>query len=176
MRLRALFSGARHQELALFWWIHLRWARQWLDRLMRWGTHLGSIWSCLIVGVTMWAFPTQRPLALTTTVAVAFSHLPVQILKHAVQRPRPYLVLNGYRPLVAPLRDHSFPSGHTTAAFAMAGVLSAAGPWVSGLVWPLAVLVGISRMYLGHHYPSDVLVGAFLGTFAAILSRTWILG
>lgn len=123
----------------------------------------------------MWALPTGRPLALATFLSVVTSHLPVQLLKHLVHRPRPYFVLKGYRALVTPLMDYSFPSGHTTAAFAMAGIFSSLGWPVSAVAWLLATLVGVSRMYLGHHYPLDVLTGAVIGTLASFATRAFVL-
>ncbi|MBE3577791.1 MAG: phosphatase PAP2 family protein [Limnochordales bacterium] len=164
----------RHEE-ALFWWVHRRWARAWLDRVMRLLTHAGSWWSCMGISTALWAFPTSRTLAVATAISVVTSHLPVQLLKRTVQRPRPYFALQGYRKLVAPLTDYSFPSGHTAAAFAMAGILSTSGLPIALVSWSLAIIVGISRMYLGHHYPLDVAFGAVLGIAGAVLGRALVL-
>ncbi|MGE5482378.1 MAG: phosphatase PAP2 family protein [Bacteroidota bacterium] len=167
--------AVRHREEALFWWVHRRWARAWLDRVMRLLTHLGSWWSCMGISTALWAFPTSRALALATAISVVTSHLPVQVLKRTIQRPRPYFSLEGYRKLVAPLTDYSFPSGHTTAAFAVAGILSTIGMPTALVSWSLATLVGISRMYLGHHYPLDVATGAMIGIAGALLGRALVL-
>jgi membrane-associated phospholipid phosphatase len=68
------------------------------------------------------------------------------------------------RPLVGvkPL-DASFPSGHTAASFAAATALTSFYPRAAPLVFTLAAGVGLSRIYLGHHFPSDVAVGAATG-------------
>jgi undecaprenyl-diphosphatase len=94
-------------------------------------------------------------------------------IKFLVDRPRPFVTYAGKitqrDPYVGP---HSFPSGHTTAAFASATVWSlSANKWyVTVMAYSYASLVGYSRMRLGVHYPSDVLAGAFIGTGSGYLS------
>ena len=68
--------------------------------------------------------------------------------------------------------NHSFPSGHTATAFAMFTllVLMTNKKWMHLLFLLMAALVGISRMYLGQHYLSDVTAGALVGTFVSVLS------
>ena len=67
---------------------------------------------------------------------------------------------------------NSFPSGHTTVSFAIATTLAFYYPRAALFLYPLAALVALSRVYLGSHYPSDVVAGAFLGTgFAYLLTR-----
>lgn len=93
-------------------------------------------------------------------------------LKYLVRRPRPYQRYEGDLLPVTTEPDPSFPSGHTTMAFATATSLSLLYPrWyivVPTLVWASAV--GFSRLYLGVHFPSDVLTGALIGTAAAIVA------
>ena len=103
--------------------------------------------------------------------ALAGSHLLVQIVKRFVTRPRPFLVLpmvNTWKTLI--LKDYSFPSGHTTAGFALAIVLSINFHVFAPLFVLMAMLIGFSRMYLGLHYPTDVFVGAVIGTVSAVVS------
>jgi undecaprenyl-diphosphatase len=61
-------------------------------------------------------------------------------------------------------RDTSFPSGHTAGSFAAAVALASFYPRDAPLVLAIASAVGVSRVYLGHHFPSDVVAGAGLGT------------
>ena len=67
-----------------------------------------------------------------------------------------------------PLDNFSYPSNHTVIAFGLAMGLAFAIPWLSFLVFPVAVVEGISRVLAGHHYPHDVLAAAVLGTAGAL--------
>lgn len=86
------------------------------------------------------------------------------ILKPIVARPRPYSINKTIKLLVPPLRDYSFPSGHTAASFASVSALYFAGRKrlaVGALV--VSILIAFSRMYLYVHYPTDVLGGLIIG-------------
>lgn len=85
-----------------------------------------------------------------------------KIIKPFIARPRPTLEM-GAIILGNNLADYSFPSGHATIAFAMAVVLSRKEPKWKWIFYTLAVLISLSRIYLGVHYPLDVVFGAFLG-------------
>ena len=92
------------------------------------------------------------------------------IIKPLVMRPRPYVTLEKLVPLMKEMKDpHSFPSGHTQAAFALAVsmCLVLRKKIVSILALAFAVIMGFSRLYVGAHYPSDVIAGALIGTAAA---------
>jgi undecaprenyl-diphosphatase len=97
-------------------------------------------------------------------IASAITNGPLKLL---VRRARP----NWRTPLVSPPRTTSFPSGHTASAFAFAIAASREMPPVAALLLPLAATVGYSRVYVGVHYPSDVLLGATLGTSAGVLAH-----
>lgn len=94
------------------------------------------------------------------------------VLKDVIRRERPYINHPEIQPLFLE-KTYSMPSGHTSTAFATATSLSFAYPkWyvvVPSFVW--ASSVGYSRMHLGVHYPSDVLVGALVGSGSVYLTR-----
>ena len=86
------------------------------------------------------------------------------ILKNLVARTRPYEIINGLIPLIEKPSDYSFPSGHTASSFAAASILYRKLPKQFGIpVLILAILISFSRLYLGVHYPSDVLFGIISG-------------
>ena len=98
-----------------------------------------------------------------------------QVLKRGLLRPRPTSAIAGFEALAENPDRFSFPSGHTTAAFAAAVALAGApfGLGPAGLL--LAFGIGLSRVYLGAHYPLDVAVGMVLGTAAGGVARVVLL-
>lgn len=96
------------------------------------------------------------------------------ILKPMVGRIRPYDLL-GFSILVPPLADFSFPSGHTSSSFAAATAIYAMNRKWGIVAYVFAVLMGISRLYLGVHFPTDVLTGAVIGIVMARVTL-WGLG
>lgn len=91
-------------------------------------------------------------------------------LKKRTLRPRPYQAHAGIEHFAAPLDHFSFPSGHTLHAVAFTLVTLAYYPALGWLLAPFTLLIALSRVVLGLHYPSDVLVGALLGAAIAALS------
>jgi undecaprenyl-diphosphatase len=89
-------------------------------------------------------------------------------LRQVIDRPRPFLVHPLPRPLVHPPSTGSFPSGHSATAFACATVIAWASPRLAVPIFVLAALVAWSRVYVGVHYPLDVIGGAALGVLVAI--------
>jgi undecaprenyl-diphosphatase len=102
--------------------------------------------------------------------SLIISHIPVAISKKMYPRKRPYLSLPDTNIGNNPLKDHSFPSGHTTAIFSIVTPLIFLNPFIGMFLLFAALLVAISRMYLGLHYPSDVLAGIVLGISSSFFS------
>lgn len=96
-------------------------------------------------------------------------------IKHLTARPRPHMAHDDLVLSVAPLDKYSFPSGHTLHAVNFAIQISVFAPSLAWLVIPFAVMVALSRMVLGLHYLSDVLVGAIIGALLAV-SSLWLIG
>ena len=83
-------------------------------------------------------------------------------------RERPFIGLVGIECAMAPLDRYSFPSGHTLHAVAFSTVAIGFVPVLAWVLMPFTLLVAASRVVLGLHYPSDVLVGALLGAALAV--------
>ena len=93
-------------------------------------------------------------------------------LKPLLRRDRPSASETDPLPLVDVPATYSFPSGHATVSFACATILTLALPRLAAPFYALAALIAFSRVYVGVHYPSDIVVGAVLGTLIAIALRT----
>ncbi|MEO0575350.1 MAG: phosphatase PAP2 family protein [Pseudomonadota bacterium] len=91
-------------------------------------------------------------------------------LKNRLVRPRPYVSHGQIVCAIAPLDQYSFPSGHTLHAVLFTTMFAAYEPTTLWLFLPFTLLVALSRIVLGLHYPSDVLVGGILGVLLAALS------
>jgi len=103
-----------------------------------------------------------------TVVAVFVALGAAQLLGHLVDRARPYDAIDGVRVQVARTTDFSFPSDHATVAGAVAGGLWFADRRVGRIAIGLAVGMAFARVYVGAHYPGDVLAGLGLGVFVAV--------
>jgi len=89
-----------------------------------------------------------------------------KIIKQLTTRVRPFQANIGIHNLVEPQDQYSFPSGHTAAATVAALLFSIATPILIPAFLSLAIVIGLSRVYLGVHYPTDVLMGFALGVFS----------
>lgn len=123
----------------------------------------GFIWIAL--ALLMLFFPKTRKAGsvalLALVISYTFNNL---ILKELFARTRPYDVFDGVQRLIAKPGDFSFPSGHAANSFAAATAMALCLPKkYGGLLIALAALIALSRLYLGVHYPSDVLFGGFSG-------------
>lgn len=127
----------------------------------------GLLW--IILGLAMLAVKRTRiPGLLVLAAVIASGAIDNMIIKTVVDRTRPFLALPQIHNLVT-AHGSSFPSGHTGTSFAAAGVLWQTVPRLYGAgALILAGLIGLSRIYLGVHYPSDVLGGMLIGLAIAV--------
>lgn len=138
----------------------------------------GAIWILLTLLILL--LPKTRRVGCMMAVALIGTLLiNNMLLKNLVARTRPYEVIEGLTYLVRRPSEYSFPSGHAGSSFAAACVMLRRLPKRYGIpAFVLAVLIALSRLYVGVHYPSDVLFGVISGiliSFAAeaIVERIW---
>ncbi len=129
-------------------------------------THLGDhgmFWIALTL--ILLCFRKTRKIGLCALFALLGSYvIDNLILKNLVNRIRPYEVVEGLQLIVAKAKDASFPSGHTGTGIATALAVALNVPKKYGIpLMILAVVISLSRLYVGIHYPTDVLAGAVIG-------------
>ncbi len=144
-----------------------------LTPIMKLITHLGDkgiFW--ILLAIVLLFFKKTRPLGIMAGIALVFSVLINNvIIKPNVGRIRPYEVVDGLKLLIERQDDPSFPSGHSGASFAAAVVFLVKGPKKLGIpAIIMAALIAFSRLYVGVHYPTDVICGIITGTCCAIIS------
>lgn len=146
-------------------------------RSIIWLSRTGDGYLYFIIGVLLWAFePQHGELFLYTTLMAYALELPLYVvLKKSIKRPRPCDFLLNLKSHITPSDKFSLPSGHTAAACLMASMVSHYYPAFALLACGWAAVIGLSRVLLGVHYPSDVVAGMVLGTTIAFLSLS-ILG
>lgn len=135
--------------------------------------HLSDWWvhSVLIIGIGLGADlgARRRPIAAALSTAAYLVADWIDIaLKRAFARPRPPLVDPAVHPLVPVPHSYSMPSGHATTAFAAALAVGLVHPRLRLPLMTLAALIAVSRVWLGVHYLSDVLVGAAIGLVTSL--------
>jgi undecaprenyl-diphosphatase len=144
-----------------------------LDPLLEGLTYAGSfgaIW--LVLAVVLAGASWRRPwLAARVGATIIVAESVSGLLKDRIGRERPPLRDPDPGPLVALPHTSSFPSGHSTVAFACATVLALSVPRLRWPQFALAALIGFSRVYVGVHYPFDVLAGAVLGVALGVAVR-----
>ena len=172
LALSLLWSTGQRMDSWTFLFFNLRGGHPpWLDRLM-WGfTQIGNGVTAVALALILF-FAGVRLLAYELILGTLTLWLVVELVKALAHRGRPYLRLSQARIVGQQAGGRSFPSGHTSQAFFMATLLAGyfdIGVWGVVLLYAIALLVGITRMYVGAHYPRDVLAGAILGSAWGLL-------
>ena len=161
-------------ELNVLWWIREHLTNPFLDTVMPYISSLarhGEFW--ILLALILVCFKKTRKAGVAMGIAMACGYLIGNMgMKSLFARTRPYDMVE-VELLVKKLHDFSFPSGHTLVSFEAATAL-----WFYHRKWGvaalvLATLIGLSRLYLFVHYPTDVLAGAVLGIGIG-LAACWV--
>lgn len=134
----------------------------------------GWFWYALIAAIAFVGGLPVLSFLLQTLLTSGVGVLLYKRLKQHTLRPRPYQVHQAIKLGERPLDHFSFPSGHTLHAVSFTIMLGSQFPLLLPLLVPFMLLVALSRMILGLHYPTDVLVGAVLGSLLATSSLIWL--
>lgn len=164
MEYLAILSATLDEKILL--WIQEYLRNDVLSTFFSFFTHLGDhgeLWIAIILVLLF--LSKYRKIGITALLALVSTFLMVDfVIKPWVKRIRPYEVIIGLERLVGPESSFSFPSGHSSTSLAVGYVLLRKLPPIYGVsAFLLAILMGFSRMYVGVHYPSDVIVGGLIG-------------
>lgn len=156
----------------------------WLDYLFGWTTFLGTAFLFYLVFIFMLIWDPEKIARkfLMVLAAGTCGSLLASLLKSIISRPRPYdvfyqdiaqgrVVVNS---IFSTVVSNSFPSGHAALVFATVVALNIVYKNRLLFLYPLAAVVAVSRIYVGAHFPSDVMGGALLGVIASLLFITII--
>lgn len=145
-----------------------------LDGVVKFITHLGDdgiLW--IAMGIVLLFFKKTRPAGITVLLSLLFDFLIINVaLKALVARPRPYVVNELIEPLVGGVSAYrSFPSGHSGGSFSAMFALYKWVPKKVGIpALILAAMVALSRLYVGVHYPTDIIGGCIIGFVCSFLA------
>jgi undecaprenyl-diphosphatase len=170
--MKAFFEYISHRDIRLLKFINSSWKCNFLDFIMPVMTYLGSFSFIFIFCTAAFLLSDAmlHTMAVKAMISVTISTGVGKILKVSVTRLRPFINIPNLNIKKIGIDMYSFPSGHTTAAFSLAVMIALYFPILGLITLPLAFCVGVSRMYLGVHYPTDVIVGMFIGTSISLIT------
>jgi undecaprenyl-diphosphatase len=171
---RAIFRRMDHYELSLCLLLNRTCRRHDIERLFVWVSRLGDgvFWYALVVALPFLFGWRAVDTSLRMAGVGAAGVLLYKALKVTMVRQRPFITHAAIRHGTPPLDYYSFPSGHTLHAFGFSVVAISHYPVLGWVLVPFTLLVALSRVVLGLHYPSDVFAGAMIGTLLAQIALT----
>jgi len=171
--LSLVWSAGQRLDTWVFLFFNLRgYHPKWLDRVMWLATQVGNMVTAFLLAGLFFVL-NYRSLTAVIIFGTLTLWLLVETIKALTDRARPFLDLEGTRVIGWRERGRSFPSGHTAQTFFLMALLShefQLGMGGTVALYAVAVLVGFTRMYVGAHYPRDVIGGAVLGSIWGVLA------
>jgi len=155
-----------HWELRFMEWANHWWSSAVFDYTLPWLTYLGSHFAVILFIILSWILTRQRSVLRRLLLLYGVQSTVLYGLKFLFQRQRPLFVLEMASKLSkgpGEILDPSFPSAHSAYAFMMATLLSGWFPRYRIIFFVIAGFIGWTRIYLGLHYTTDVIVGGLLG-------------
>ncbi len=150
---------------------------KYLDIFMYKVTDLGGAIFSSLFALTLLIFGNSKIklIAIEALIVLTISQIIVQVVKKLLGRERPYVIIEKLNTFGIDLSDYSFPSGHTTASFSIATTLALNLPALTSIVFIMATIIAMSRIYLGVHYPTDVAAGIILGIGSSFLVHYYLM-
>jgi undecaprenyl-diphosphatase len=163
------FNGLNSLDYSLLVQIHSATQNSFLDSVMPYVTNLGTVGAVwLLFSIFLISKREYRNVGMMCIAAMLLTTAVGEgLLKHLVQRPRPFVQFPTIELLIPRPSSYSFPSGHTGSSFAAAWILARNLKKAAVPVYALAAVIAFSRLYLMVHFPSDVLGGIIVGTACA---------
>ena len=171
--LSLIWSVGQRLDAWVFTSLNTRGYPIWLDRAMWLTTQLGNMLAAFVAGLLVFLLH-DPDLALEIVFGTLTLWLLVELIKALSERERPFLSLDKARVIGWHERGDSFPSGHTTQVFFLVTLLIhdfQLGMGAAVGLYAVAALVGFTRVYVGAHYPRDVIAGMVLGSVWGILAN-----
>jgi len=141
--------------------VRFAWLKLYLRLMSRLGN--GALWYITLLALPLLggsaALSMTLHIGLTAAIGVVF----YKVCKRLLVRDRPFVTHQGIACIGTPLDSGSFPSGHTIHAVCFAVMLAGYEPSTAAVYVPIAISIALSRIVLGHHYPSDVIAGGIIG-------------
>jgi undecaprenyl-diphosphatase len=168
--MKLLYSIHKCDVFMFTWMLNTR-VYQYLVKASRYVSKTGDgLLYVLIMALLYWQFGFENEMLKAIMLGFVIERPLYFILKNSLKRSRPEYALQNFQSVIIPSDKFSFPSGHTSAAFMMATILGYFIPPLLIALYCWAAIVGISRVILGVHFPTDVMVGVILGVSAATIS------
>jgi membrane-associated phospholipid phosphatase len=167
-----IWSAGQRLDMRIFQLLNLPEYPGWLDRAMWITTQLGNMLVAFLLALLLFILNYRR-LAVEIVLGTLSLWLLVELIKTLSDRQRPFHSLDNARVIGWRERGRSFPSGHTSQIFFLMTLMIHSlklGLWISVALYALAALVGLTRIYVGAHYPRDVLAGIVLGSAWGLLA------